>query len=91
MMGLQHSQTNLIGTEVDIADRQGEVRRGKVAWHAQDHSGEPKGCAHRNPLIDIQEYRIDYEDGTVDCYHANVIAENLYYQIDAEGQRPHEG
>eukprot|EP00957_Ditylum_brightwellii_P205069 15342092-Ditylum_brightwellii.AAC.1 len=73
------------GAEVDIVDGQGEVRRGKVVWHAQDHSGEPKGHAHRTPLMDMQEYKIEYDDGTVDCYHANVRAENLYSQVDAEG------
>ena len=37
--------------------------------------------------MDTQEYEIEYDDGTNDRYFANVIAENLYSQIDSEGRQ----
>ena len=51
-----------------------------------DHLGTLLGKAHPNPLLDTREYEVQLEDGTYDSYFANIIAENLYSQCDAEGQ-----
>ena len=37
--------------------------------------------------MDTIEYELEYDDGTHDRYFANVIADNLYSQIDSEGQQ----
>jgi TFIIF-interacting CTD phosphatase-like protein len=55
---------------------------------AKGLSGEPMGRAHTNPLFDTREYIVEFTDGTTENYFANVIAENMYLQIDAEG--PHQ-
>ena len=34
-----------------------------------------------------REYELDYKDGTHDRYFANVIADNLYSQINSEGRQ----
>jgi hypothetical protein len=47
--------------------------------------GETIGCAHANPLFDMREYKIEFTDGTHEKYQANVIAENMYAQVDDEG------
>jgi hypothetical protein len=48
---------------------------------------EPIGCAHANPLFDTREYKIEFADGTRDKYQVNVIAENMFAQIDIEGNQ----
>ena len=49
--------------------------------------GEPIGRAHPNPLFDTREYEIEFMDGTREKYLANVIAENMYTQVDDEGHQ----
>jgi hypothetical protein len=50
-----------------------------------DFDGKPIGVANSNPLLDTREYICEYPDGTLDTYHANTIAENLWSQCDSEG------
>jgi hypothetical protein len=57
-----------------------------VVCHKTDNLGNPMGKAHANPLLDTREYIVELEDGTYDSYFANVIAENLWSQCDAEGR-----
>ena len=43
------------------------------------------GRSNSNPLLDTREYEVEMPDGSVETYTANVIAENLYAQIDDDG------
>jgi hypothetical protein len=36
-------------------------------------------------MLDTSVYEVEFEDGYVEAYSANVIAEHLYSQIDDEG------
>lgn len=36
--------------------------------------------------MDTREYEVIFPDGSVQSYLANTIAENLYSQVDDEGQ-----
>jgi hypothetical protein len=47
--------------------------------------GEPVGHAHANPFFDPREYKVEFTDGTVECYAMNVITKNMYAQVDDEG------
>ena len=58
----------------------------KVIRQNTDFNGRPIGKANNNPLLDTREYICEYPDGTLDTYHANTIAENLWSQCDSEGQ-----
>lgn len=58
-----------------------------VMSNKEGHDGEFSGRGHSNPLFDTREYEIEYDDGTTDRYYANIIAENLYSQVDSEGNR----
>jgi hypothetical protein len=49
--------------------------------------GKPIGHAHANPLFDTREYEIEFTDGTHKRYQANIIAENMYAQVDSEGNQ----
>ena len=65
----------------------GAERRGRVVKRAKGTTGEPIGRAHANPLFDTREYVVEFTDGTTENYFANVIAENMYAQIDSEGRQ----
>ena len=52
-----------------------------------DEEGRPIGSAHSNPLLDSRKYEVEYADGHVEELTANIIAENLFAQVDEEGRR----
>jgi hypothetical protein len=37
--------------------------------------------------LDTIQYEVEFQDGSIDTYTANVFAENLSAQVDPEGQR----
>jgi hypothetical protein len=42
--------------------------------------------SNANPVLDTSLYDVEFDDGRVGTYSANVIAENIVEQVDAEGQ-----
>ena len=65
----------------------GAERRGRVIKRAKGTTGQPVGRGHANPLFDTREYVVEFTDGSIENYFANVIAENMYAQIDDEGRQ----
>ena len=59
--------------------------RGKVTGRKHNRDGRPIGKQSSNPILDTREYTVEFPDGTSDAYAANVIAENIYSQIDDDG------
>ena len=51
----------------------------------KDANGRPIGLANDNPILDSRIYEVKYRDGYVAEMEANVIAENLFTQVDKEG------
>ena len=66
-------------------------RRGRVIKQSQGPDREAIGRAHTNPLFDTSEYDIKFTDGAIDRYMVNVIAENMFAQVDEEGNMTFEG
>ena len=64
-----------------------DERRGRVVKRSRGLDDEPIGRAHENPLFDTREYEIEFTDGTREKYQANVIAENMFAQVDNEGNQ----
>ena len=62
-----------------------DERRGRVIKRSKGIGGDPIGRAHANPFFDTREYEVEFTDGTMEQYAANVIAENMYAQVDDEG------
>jgi hypothetical protein len=60
---------------------------GKVIKRACGEDGNPIGKRNANPILDTREYEVEMPDGSVAEYAANVIAENLYSQVDSEGRQ----
>ena len=58
---------------------------GRVLKRARDENGELIGKENSNPLLDSSVYEVEFEDGTVERYHANIIAEHIYSQLDGDG------
>jgi len=59
----------------------------RVTKQLRDANGLPIGTAHDNPILDSRMYEVDYQDGHKSAMAANAIAQNLFAQVDAEGNR----
>jgi hypothetical protein len=58
---------------------------GTIVKRKRDHDGNPVGRHDVNPILHTRIYKVEFPDGEVLEYAANVIAENLYSQVDKEG------
>ena len=52
-----------------------------------DANGLPNGTAHDNPILDSRMCEVEYQDGCKSAMAANAIIQNLFAQVDAEGNR----
>ena len=50
----------------------------KAIGRKQDAEGHPVGKGNVNPVLDMWEYEVDFWDGSVDVFTANIIVENMY-------------
>jgi hypothetical protein len=64
-----------------------DERRGRVVKRSRGLDGEPIGRSHNNPLFDTREYEVEFTDGSREKYQANIIAENMFAQVDSEGNQ----
>jgi hypothetical protein len=65
----------------------GEVKFGRVVKRLRDKDGLPIGTANDNPILDTRVYEVEFPDGHRTSLAANVIAENLFAQVDPDGNR----
>jgi hypothetical protein len=65
----------------------GEVELGRVTKRLRDKDGLPIGTANDNPILDTRVYEVEFPDGHRTSLAANAIAENLFLQVDDEGNR----
>jgi hypothetical protein len=63
----------------------GEEQFGRVVKRMRDKDGLPIGTTNNNPILDSQLYDAEFQDGYRTSLAANSIAENLFAQIDDEG------
>ena len=64
-----------------------EPTRARVTKRLKDANGIPIGTTDDNPLLDTMMYEVEYLDGERTSLSANHIAENLFAQVDNEGNR----
>ena len=57
----------------------------KVMKRLRDANGIPIGTANDNPILNSRMYKVEYQDGTKALLAANYIAENMFAQVDQEG------
>jgi hypothetical protein len=76
-----------IEAEVILDDNANGAMRAAVKRRIRDFDGNVTGRVHRNPLLDTRDYEVEYADGTVDKYMANITADNLYSQVESKGKQ----
>ena len=74
----------IINAEVMIQNGD-EMAMGKVARRSLDADGRTTGTYHDNPFLNTITYDVEFSDGQVKEYGANIIAENMLTQVDSDG------
>ena len=69
-----------------LLPRGGDIVKARVLKRTRDGDGIPTGRRHSNPILDTRQYEVEFPDGSIDVYSTNIIAENLYSQVDPESQ-----
>ena len=77
---------NYIGAEV-MLQKGDRVMSGTVRNRKREADGTLRGTRNQQPILDTRVYEVEFPDGEVAEYAANVIAENMYAQCDAEGNQ----
>lgn len=65
----------------------GTNQHGIVKHRKWDNNGNIIGNMSSNIQTDTSMYEVEFTDGHVESYAANLIAENIYEQLDDEGNR----
>ena len=74
----------IINAEVMIQNGD-EMVMGIVARQSLDADGRTTGTYHENPFLNTVTYDVEFSDGQVKEYGANIIAENMITQVDSDG------
>jgi hypothetical protein len=71
-----------------ILPHQGAEMKARVSFRKRDSEGNLIGQSAGNPVMDhTRQCIVQFEDGSEAEYSANIIAQNLINQVDAEGNR----
>jgi hypothetical protein len=62
-----------------------QFANGVIKKRARDQNGELIGKANPNLLLDTSVYEVALEDGSVERYHANILVEHIYDNLDEDG------
>ena len=74
----------LVGTKIQLPIS-GEMKEATVVQRKRHFDGTLVGSANPNPILDTRVYDVDFGDGLYQEYSANVLLENLYQQVDEDG------
>ena len=75
-----------LGVYVELPGDDGESTvLARVKDRKRDHDGKLIGRPHSNPILNTSIYNVETPDGNIMEYSANIIAENLYNQVDDDG------
>ena len=58
---------------------------GKVTQRTIGPDGQVTGTYYNNPYLNSTIYDVEFPDGQVKEYAANIIAENMLTQVDSDG------
>jgi hypothetical protein len=80
----QPAYDRLLNSEVSLqlGDR---TATGKVTNRATNPDGTEVGRYDDNPFLNTVVYDVEFDDGQVKEYSANIIAENMLTQVDSDG------
>ena len=75
-----------LGVHIEIPSSDGEGKvLARVTGRKRDGDGNMIGTFNENPILNTAIYEVESPDGTIAEYTANIIAQNLYSQIDDDG------
>ena len=80
-----HDYNGYITAKVKIPVDGYKFATGTVKSRARNEMGELIGKSDPNPLMDSSYYEVEMEDGSLERYSANVIAESIYDSLDDQG------
>ena len=75
----------LLHAEV-LLPQQDSMKTAKIIGRYKDKDGQSKGIFDENLLLNSIIYNVELTDGAVKQYAANVIAENMFSQVDEHGR-----
>ena len=75
---------SLINAEV-LLQLDDNLTMGKVKGRSLDPHGNVTGSYNENPLLNSIIYDVEFPDGQVKEYAANILAENMLSQVDSDG------
>ena len=61
------------------------MQAAKVIRWSVDADGQVIGSFNENPLLNTLVYDVEFPDGAIKKYAANIIAENVLTQCDPDG------
>ena len=64
-------------------------QQGHVIRRKRNHAGNPVGKYSSNPYHDTSLYDVEFNDGHVESFTANLIPEHIYEQLDDNGNHFH--
>lgn len=82
---IAEASDNFIGAKVSLPHPSGVLQQATVTQRKRNHDGTLVGTYNENPILNSSVYEVQFHDGTYDEYAANVISENLYAQVDDDG------
>eukprot|EP00957_Ditylum_brightwellii_P111114 8472707-Ditylum_brightwellii.AAC.1 len=83
MIDQQPAYDKIINAEAQL-HHQDYITTGKVKKRALGPNGRTAGSYHDNPVLNSTIYEVEFPDGEVKEYAANVIAKNMLTQVDYE-------
>ena len=81
------SYDNYINTELSLERGGEQPKYARVKKWLKENQGRPIGIILHNTILDIRMYEVEYQDGHTVALAANLIAENIFAQVDEEGNR----
>ena len=77
----------LLDAEVILSKKGIEKQVARVMNRTKDKDSNLIGTYNPDPILNTIVYDVMFPDGSVSKYAANLIAENIYSQVDEEGHR----
>ena len=62
-----------------------QMKHSKVIGCYKDNDGNVVGSHDENLVLNTMVYDVEFPDGAVRKYTANIITENMFYQVDSNG------
>ena len=75
---------NYVQAELQLPNGE-RMDRARVIRRHRNAGGNLIGNRNDNPILDTRVYDVEFNDGSIKQYAANIIAENRFSQVDADG------